>query len=213
MSEQVARALGAPGPTPVMIGGKECLPRPLSVEELTLIERDCLERYKRQYLQTFAQNADLLPEGRGQILLEEKMETAAKWDIKDLPPRFVFDPRRIVLNTSLKQYMTKLYGDVINNSDDIHMQRYIAAVLDQELLSPEQYKDMTQQDPPKTRVGYVNWWITGCYDGMITFVWVCFKRDGVTRQQCIEAMKDNPTLLVDLTRDIEKLSSPSVGNG
>ena len=80
MSEQMARALAATSPMTVMIGGKECTVRPLGIQELTEVERDCVQRFKRQYLETFSQNLDLLPENRRTELLEQKMEESQ--DIK-----------------------------------------------------------------------------------------------------------------------------------
>ena len=44
MSEVMARAAGAGSPLTVEIGGKQCSVRPLTIRELTEVERDCVER-------------------------------------------------------------------------------------------------------------------------------------------------------------------------
>jgi hypothetical protein len=59
----------------------------------------------------------------------------------------------------------------------------------------------------------VNWWITGSYNGIVTMVWTAFKHNHVTREQVAEAMNKNLADMMEMARDIESLSSPSVGNG
>ncbi len=88
-----------------------------------------------------------------------------------------------------------------------------ASMLDQEMLSREEYRKMTGEDPPRFRVGYVNWWITGSREGMLTVAWVAFQHDGVTREQVSDALRDQPAKLANLSREIEHLSAASVGNG
>ena len=212
MSEQMARALAATSPMTVMIGGKECTVRPLGIQELTEVERDCVQRFKRQYLETFSQNLDLLPENRRTELLEQKMEAVAHWDVEQLPNKWAHDPSRIRLTDELKSWLKETF-QLREEVDDDRFKRMAAAGMDQGMLEPEDYTKMTQAMPPRVKVAYSNWWITGAWEGMITFVWVCFRHNGVTREQCIEALRGNTPLLVDLSREIERLSSPAVGNG
>ena len=105
MSETMARALGAKGAMTVTIAEKECQTRALGIAELTEIERECLDRYKRQYLRTFVQNLDMIPKGKRDSILEKKMEEVAKWDIDDLPPKFAHDPTRIKVTSELKSWL------------------------------------------------------------------------------------------------------------
>lgn len=212
MSEIMARALGAPGALTATIAGKECTVRPLGIQELTEVERDCVQRYKRGFLETYSQNLDLLPKERGEQLLEQKMAEVARWDVDNLPPKWAHDPKRIKVTEALKKWL-KENLELKEDADDERLRRMAASALDQGMLTEEQYRNLTDAKPPRVRVGYVNWWITGSYDGMITFVWVCFRHNGVTREQCVEALRGNMALLVDLSREIERLSSPTVGNG
>lgn len=213
MPESESRALAAGGPLTVTIAGKECRARPLGMRELTEVERDCLDRYRRQYLETYAANIDLLPEASRGGLLEKKLDEVGRWDIDSLPPKFAYDPTDIILTPPLKQWIVehwKLDGD----QQDNRLQRLAAASLDQETLSDAEYRKFTDNaEPPKVKVPYVHWWITGSYDGMVTMIWTCFRRDGVTREQVMESLGGNMTVLNELSREIEKLSAPQAGNG
>ena len=86
MSEDVARALGAGGDI-TTIAGKECKVRPLSIRELTEVERECLKVYKRTFLETFHDNLDLLPDDEAAGLMSRKLEEASAWDVGDLPSK------------------------------------------------------------------------------------------------------------------------------
>ena len=211
MSEDMARALASPGGKTVKIADKECTVRPLGIRELTEAERDCVERYKRGYLKTYADNADLLP-GGGKGLVERKMDEVARWDIDDLPNKQVCDPDRIHLTKQLKAWAKKEY-DLDDDATAQQYQRVVATALDQESLPFAEYEKLSGRRAMRTKVPYVNWWITGCFEGMITFVWICFKANGVTREQVEEELSKNQSLLIELSREIERLSAPSVGNG
>jgi len=210
MPDDMARALGAGSSTTVKIGGKDCTVRPLNIRELTEAERDCLQRYRRSYLETWQQNLDLLPEGSE--MLRTKIEEAARWDVDDLPPKWAYDPRQIELTAGLKKWV-KGEMNLEGKADNDRLQRLVTTALDQGLLSEKKYMELAGKEPKKAKVPYVNWWITGSFDGMITFVWLCFRPNGVTREEVIDALGDNPSLLADTSRQIEELSSPASGNG
>jgi hypothetical protein len=211
MPDDVARALGTPGPTMVEIGGKQCQSRPLTMQELSEAERDCLKRYKREYLETFAENADLLPKGEGAGLLQEEMRKAAKWDINDLPTKHGHDPKAIKINRSIRKWLEGNF-DVKGKTDE-SLKILAAAALDQETMTAEQYKEMVGARPHKVKIPYVNWWVTGAFDGMIALVFICFRHNGVTREEVAAEMIKNPTMMTELSREIESLSVPAVGNG
>ena len=210
--DDVGRALGAGGMT-ISIAGKQCTVRPMGLRELKEVERDCLERYKRQYLESFSANLDLLPADKRDRAMEQKVEASSRWDIDVLPAKFAHDPNRIKLNPELKTWLAENM-DTAADADDKQLQRMAATALDQEMLGDEDYRKLSGgAAPPKVKVPYTNWWITGCFEGMVTFVWMCFKRDGVTREQVLEELGTNVNLLVEVSREIERLSTPQVGNG
>lgn len=210
MPEDMARALGADGATTVIIADKQCTVRALGLGELTQVERICIRQYKRSYLQTYAENADLLE--NGQQILSEKMDQAAKWDIDDLPSKYAHDPKRIKLAKGLKKWLVSEF-ELNGETKDDQLQRLCATALDQEALSYQHYRKLTGERPMRVKVPYANWWITGSFDGMITFIWICFKHNGVTKEQVEEELGRNPLILSELAREIEELSVPAVENG
>ncbi len=210
MSDAVARAVGAGDPTAVVIAGKQCTIRPLGIRELTVVEKDCLQRYRRSYLETFAENADLLPRG-GKGLLERKMDEVARWDVDDLPPKYAHDAAVLKVTDGLRDWVAKEYNEKI--VDEERIRRLAAASLDRETLSVERYQKLTGASPPRVKIPYVSWWITGCMEGMISFVWICFKQNGVTRDEVANELSERPALAVELSRELERLSAPAVGNG
>jgi hypothetical protein len=226
MSDDVARAIGAGGPATITIAGKECRFRPLSVRELSEIERDCLSRYRQSYLATYAESVSLLGD-RGQELLLEKIEVAAKWDVGDLPVKWVYDTAKIVITDALVQWLVEnfqldplhlTYNEAGPNKARLlnMIRRMAATALDQNSLDDSQYEVLTGQKPKKVRVGYVYWWTTASYDGMVSMIWMCFRDsgpNGVTRDEIASEIGTNPQLLVYASREIEKLTAPSVGNG
>lgn len=217
MAEDVARAVGAVSPSSIKIGGKDCYPRPLSIKELTELERDCLSRYRRSYVSAYAENADLLGDD-GKKILREKFEEAAKFTVSSLPPKLAYDPKKVKLNNRLEKWVEEnIEGYEIDDTSKEErekiLRRLVATSLDQSTLTPELYENLTGFRPVATRVGYVNWWITGTFDGMISMVCLAFRDSGVTRDEIAFEIGRNPKILIDLSREIEHLSAPEVGNG
>lgn len=206
-SESVARALGA-GDGVVEIAGKQCTIRPLGTRELAEVERECLKQYKRTYLQTFSENADLLPDEIDKAeLISKRFEEAAKWDLDDLPQRSVSDWQRIKLTDKLKKVIAEVHTDA-NLDDDDKVKKLAASALDRNVIDAKRYHELTGADAPMVKVGYVNWWISGCVDGMITMIWMSFKDDGVTKDEVARALSEDQTLMVTISRRVEELSAP-----
>jgi hypothetical protein len=210
--DMVARGLGAGSPRTITIAGKDCHIRPLGIRELTEVERDCVQRYKRQYLETFSNNLDLLPEGRRDQIFEEIMSKVARWDVGNLPAKYGHDMSTVVVTDGMKKWLQANMTASPSDKDE-RLQRLTVLALDQETLSKEKYLELTGVAPISVKIPYVSWWITGSYEGMITFTWVCLRRDGVTRDQVEEALQNNMGLLSDITNEINFLSTPQGGNG
>jgi len=213
MSEQVARAVGAGSSLTLTIAGKQCTPRPLGVRELVEVERDCLDRYRRDYLEAYVKNLDLLPEAARETTLARKLEEVARWDTDCLPAKDAHDSSRVKLTDSLREWAKAYWALAADDAPDTRIQRLVAAALDQDILTAEKYQELTQTLPPRIKVPYVNWWITGSFVGMITMLWVCFRQEGITREQVIDALASDMAKLNETAREIEKLSAPQAGNG
>jgi hypothetical protein len=212
MSDVVARAIGAGGST-IPIAGKECTVRPLGVRELVELERECLKQFKRDYLETFSNNLDLLPEDQRQPILLKKIDEVGYWTSNNLPRKMAYDPFKIKISPKLTAWLIKQW-EVAEDTSVPKLQQITAASLDQEILTEAEYFTLTgETSVVKAKVPYVNWWVTGTFDGMFTTLWTCFREDGVTKEQVISEFSTKPALLNEIAREIERLSAPSVGNG
>jgi len=212
MSNDTARALGAKSPMVVKFGDKECQVRPLGIQELAEVEQDCLARYRRSYLETWHKNADLLPNGAQ--ILQEKMEEAARWDVEDLPTKRAYDGNSVCVTKQLRQWVGAQFEiEDVQKVNENRIASIAASCLDQGLLSEAKYKELTGKVIIPEQIAYVNWWITGAYDGMITMTWICFKKYGITREEVSEKLCLDRVLMAEVAREIERVSAPAVGNG
>lgn len=222
MAEDTARALGANSGDVILIAGKECLVRPLTVKELTEVERVCLKGYKRQFIETYSENADLLGEEEGKQLVREKIDEAARWDVSSLPPKYACDDSKIKVTGTLKQWLKDNIGfsekdqngaEIPKQAVEKRLKRLAAYAIDADMLSVDDFTKLTNEPPVRQKVGYVNWWITGTFDGMLTMVWMAVRGGGVTKEDVAAELGKNPTLLSHFAREIERLSAPDAGNG
>ena len=223
MAEDVARAVGASGGDPFTIAGKEVQARALTIKELAEVERDCLKRFRRHYLESYSENLDLLSESNRDRIMQEKIEESAKWDMSNLPPKYVVDWQKVQMTERLKTWI-KEYFETMGGHEEPKEQKAIVsyykklagALIDQGVLSEEDYKELTDNAKlPKTAVPYVAWWITGSTDGRITMLWLVCKPAGVTREQ-VETdplVVKNQGKLLEIAQEIERLTAPSLGNG
>ncbi len=211
--DKMSRALGAKGGLTVKIAGKECTVRPLGMRELKEVENDCLERYQRKCLKCFSDNLYLLSEKERDGIMVQKLDEVSRWDIDSLPPKYAHDGERIKVTKGLRGWLSANLG-MGRRADDKQVKQLTATALDQGSLSTDEYKQLTGGNmPPRLKVSYSNWWITSMFDGMITFIWVCFRQNGVTREEVIDELGNDLGKLAEVSREIERLSSPSVGNG
>jgi len=212
MSEDVARAVGAEGTTAVLIAGKECTPRPLSIRELTQVQRKCVEMYKENYLKDFAAGVKFLDNSQELMIAEAR--TVARWDVSDLPTKSVYEPSLIDLTDKLREHVQHLFradDDIVQN--DMRCRRLVAGALDREMISPDDYKRLTGQRVRMMKVPYDAWWTTGTVEGMVEISYQAFKQSGVTREDIYNEMVENQTKMTEVSRQVENLSQPSLGNG
>ena len=219
MSEDVARAVGARETMTVSIAGKECQVRPLVIRELAEVQRECLKMYKRQWLETYRDNQDLLDDDERAGLMSRKIDEASQWDIGDLPSKTAFDSTSLKLTKRVKQWIdanVEGFKDPkekaeSNGKTDQRYRNAVVTMLDSGELEESEYKKMSGRAARKGEVGYVNWWITGDFDGMITMIWVVFKSYDVTKEQVAKELSF--AKLAEVSRAIENLTVPAVGNG
>jgi hypothetical protein len=234
MGDREARILGAGDK--ITVGDKEYTLRPVVAKHLCDLQRDALAYHKRQYLTTFRDNADLLSNGRGNTLLEQKMEEAARWTLEDLPQRDAFDTSRIPITQEVKNWIKEKYeeiptedcpicsGDskdgkseceackgkgIIDSDDTIRV--LLVTALDQGTIKRREVKKLTGKNPVQGRVRYDQWWITACMEGMISFVVtsIQMEHENVTKK---DIQKWSFTKIAEAARKVENISRPEMEN-
>lgn len=211
MAEDTARAVGAGKLTPIIINGKECKLRPLTMRELGEVERECLDVYRKSYMKAYADNVQFLPKSDRSAILREKLEECAKWDVSDLPTKSVYDPLKVKIDDAVREWAIATLG-ILEEIDDDKLKIMIASSMDQGMIKEEEYKTVAKIDPKKVSIGYANWWISATFEGQISMIVECFRASGISKDELIEYMRDNPVALTVISSEIEKLSTPQMGN-
>lgn len=215
MSEDVARAVGARSADVMTIKGKEVRLRPLTVKELTELQRECVKVYRTKYLMAYKENLELLGIADAESRLLKKAEETAGWGVDDLPSKTVYDARFLPMTDSLRLWMKENLGltDAVAKAPAASLLPLINTALDSETLSVETCKELTGKEPKKIKTGYANWWITASPEGMLAMVWACVGSSGLTKDELIEEIALKQAELVRAAREIEKLTVPEMGNG
>lgn len=213
MSEDVARAVGAGSVDVIIIKGKDYKSAPLTIRELAEIERDCLKQYRRHYLETFKENADLLP--NFEALMEKKVEIAARWDVDDLPRREVYSTSKMPDSKAVRDWLEQNMGiePAVLARGSVVVRQLVSSALDSGAMSKAEYKALVGSEPRTVKVGYVNWWVTGAFEGMVAMVYYGIKnRDGLSKQDIRDEMADKQHELMRHAANIESMSAPDTGN-
>lgn len=216
-NEDVARSLGAGGAEDFTINGKRINPRPLTLKEITELQRDCVSQYRMRHLTALKQSAELIYDTQREAreYLTEHALATANWDIDDLPYRDVYDTTETVLTDELEFWaVEKIPGYDVKKSEKAK-RRFIAFALDAEILSDADYLRLTGKPVNKIKTSYVNWWITATPEGMLSMVWHMIKGDGGFSKEELElALAEKQGLFAQMSRSIESLTTPAAeGNG
>lgn len=207
MSDKEARALGA-GDV-ITVNGNDYQVNPIGIRELAELQREAVKYYKRQYLQTFADNLDLLRNGHGDQLLQEKIEEVARWDVDDLPKKFAYDTSGIDVLGELAELLKQKYEQLPESESA--RQHLLATALDSGEISADDVEKMTTTRPRKYAVSYDMWWVTAIYDGLVSIAWMSLSRsnNGITKQD----ISVWPTRkIIEAGRLVESITSPAMGN-
>jgi hypothetical protein len=92
-------------------------------------------------------------------------------------------------------------------------QRAAASALEMGILKESDLIELTEKTARKIRVGYVNWWVTGSADGQVNMVWLSVRDAGISLQTIEKELMERPSLLIEIAREIERLTAPATGNG
>lgn len=208
--DDVARALGAGGDE-VTIAGKKAQIRPLSVRELTEIERECVRNYRREYLKRLKDTVEFI----GEDAFQKAVYDSATWDVHNLPRKTVYDPRLDQLTPGVIQWLVD-HADSTREgieSNPVKALRALATVLDNEALSADEFARLAGSPCRKISTGYANWWVTGSFDGMVELAFYALRDSGITREDLLEEFSKRQDQLWQVAREAEHLSTPAMGNG
>ena len=193
----------------IEVDGDHYTLRPVVAQSLCDLEREALKHYKRQYLETYTENADLLSNGSSSELIDRKMDQVAGWDLNDLPQKDAYDVSSVPVNDKIRKWALDYRGE--EKQTDSTVKAVMAVALENGDLKPLQVKHMTGRAPVRGRVRYDQWWITATMTGMVAFIAAGVKREHpeVTRKQ----VGNWPfSKIAEAARTVERLTSASVGN-
>lgn len=213
MSEREARALGAG--TKIKVGEAEYVLRPITVQQLCDLEREALQYFRRQVLQTYRENADLLGD-KADEMIARKFEEVSRLTLDDLPKKTAYDTSHLPVTAALREwakgFQAELDGRQGVDVDDAKVRSLVATALDQDRISVDEVKRLAGQRPTMARVRYDQWWVTGCFEGMVAFIHSSLK------QEHPEITKDDVrkwplSAIFETSREVEKITVPDLGNG
>ena len=214
--DAVSRAVG--GGRTMEIGGQSYTIRPLTVQQLVDLEHEALSFFKREYLKTFSENLYVLgAEIDKQSVLSSKLDEVARWSLEDVPKKTVFDVSQIPVTDGLKNW-AKEFAKSIGMEDDKeewtdNRVRVMASIaLDQGRLKTRTLKGLTGKVPRQIQTRYDQWWVTGCFEGMVAFIYSSIKQSHpeVTRKQISEWSAVD---VFGAARMVEDTTSPDLKNG
>jgi len=213
MSERESRAMGAG--TKIVVDEKEYMLRPVTVQHLCDLEREALRYYRRQVLQTYRDNADLLGE-RADELIAKKFEEVSRLSLDDLPKKKAHDASKLPVTEDARKWAEKfrqeIGGDQSEELSDGRVRSLIVTALDQERITPDHVQTMTGRRPTLAKVRYDQWWVTGCFEGMVSFIHSSLRQDHpeITKEDVGTWPIDS---IFESAREVESITVPNLGNG
>jgi len=208
MSDKEARALGAGAV--ITVEENEYTLSPVKLQQLSELQRAALKYYKNEYLATYRDNLDMIPKEKQEKFLEKKLDEVARWDIDNLPAKKSYSSKNIPINDKIKSRLEELYNSG-NDFTDEQWKNLLAAALDSDQISSREVKELTGVSPLQGSVAYDMWWVTGCYEGMISFV---FESVRVKHPRLKKSDVANWPMMqqIEAAQIVQTLTSPDVGN-
>lgn len=181
--------------------------RPVVAQHLCDLERESLRDYKRQYLETFTQNVDLLE--NGQELVQKKFEEVARWDFSDLPKKMAYSVAHILPGDAIRTWIRETYNTVPET--DAGIRAVLVNALDNEKITMEEVHRMCGKAPIRGTVRYDQWWVTASMAGMISFITssVRYEHPDMTREKVAQWPFQK---VAEAARIVEAITAAKVGN-
>lgn len=206
MGESEIRALGAGAR--IDVDGITYELSPITMKSLALLQREALQAYKRQFLETYLRNIEMLGD-RGNEILERKMDEAARWDLKDLPKKKAFSVQHLSVTSAAKKKLVELFSE--SAETEMGWQAMLTAALEREMITPAEVKELCGGFPQQGLVDYDMWWATATIEGVIAMVYESARQSqpSCTRE---EISNWNLTTLLAAGKMVELLTAPAVKN-
>jgi len=174
MSDREARALGA-GST-ITVEGIEYTLSPVKLQQLAELQRAAVRNYKREYLETYAENIRLLPKEKQESVLEKKLDEVARWDIDDLPPKRAYSAEGLSVTAGLRTRLEEIFSirgewDSTAEREDADWLELLEEALNSDEIRPGEVKKLTGGFPTCEVSPYDMWWATAVHEGRINFVY------------------------------------------
>lgn len=204
--ERESRALAA-GRT-IEVEGVEYRLRPITVQHLCDLEEDALDNFKRQYLKTFRDNADLLGDDAKELLVK-KVDEVGRWSISDLPQKDAYDTGRVPVTAKVRKWVAENWEEVPET--DVGIRALLANALDTGRITARGLERLAGKRPLHGRVRYDQWWVTASMNGQIAFIVSSVRYDHpkVTKRE----VRNWPLVkITEAARIVESLSSAAMGN-
>lgn len=181
--------------------------RPVVAQHLCDLEREALRDYKRQYLETFTQNADLLPGGAE--IVQKKFEEVARWDFSDLPKKTAYSVAHILPGDVIRAWIKDTYNEVPETDSGIRA--VLVNSLDNGKISMEEVQRMCGKAPIRGTVRYDQWWVTASMAGMISFITssVRYEHPEMTREKVAQWPFQK---VAEAARTVESITAAKMGN-
>lgn len=219
--DRLQRALAAG--EQLTVGDKVYALRPVVSRNLMDLQKQALKYYKREYLETFTENMDLLgANGDASEIMREELTKAAQWTLDDLPKKVAYDARRCPITKEVKEWIERTYGDVPTMKskggrgkpvvDDKACGALMTVSLDGNRISSAEVEKLSGRKPLQGSVRYDNWWITGCIDGMVQFLANSVRDESGNRVASSE-IGDWPFLkITEAVKTVEALTTANMSN-
>lgn len=192
----------------ITVKGKDYKLRPVVAQHLTDLGYESLREYKRTYLQTYKDNADLLGEDASDVL-RDKVDVVAKWTVADLPQMTAYDVSKVKVTEKLKKWIKQKF-DEIPDTDEA-CRDVISTCLDSKDITPQKINELTGTSPRRGNIRYDQWWVTASFAGMISFIKSSMKDYPMEE---VEKVSQWPFLkVIEAARIVERISSVDLGNG
>jgi hypothetical protein len=166
----------------------------LTIGDFAQIREQACTEYKRNLIQTWTKNADLLPPDQRMPAIERAFARAEELTPEDLPPRKVWLPKRENDGSAVRHKGDRFF----HQGAKVWIEKGGPVLEEQE-------------------VDYVTWWMSQTATGRLHASWLsmrhCPGQESMTYDQACDLLSKQSQTLASVADEIGDLSRPTLGNG